>query len=291
LEKPRIVAHHIIWREILLQLLSHSVDEGDEHKWAIPSAISAEQHKEITVRQILHSHGLFPSDEALESKILEFFAQRTAAALSYASHFTDDKDPSFLALEPDSHADLLARLRFSTYTLTENKIRPLADLELKTTVFAFLDLRPDGTPSIRRVNAWQFLNLPEPWIPRRAGRKRKDAEKRSRYAPVLEFFNSLRERQGWSMIQFNIMVGVRGSISNVDCTEPLSFMSTLKALGIKSQINLEKIRKVVAKCIFEAHDLMLRSYYAVKFSSSYQFDFSCLVGSSFALQHCIWLLV
>ena len=52
----------MIWREILLQLLSHSGDEGDEHKWAIPSAISAEQHKGIT---------------ALENKILEFFAQRT----------------------------------------------------------------------------------------------------------------------------------------------------------------------------------------------------------------------
>jgi hypothetical protein len=35
LERPRIVAHHMIWREILLQLLSPSGDEGDEHKWAI----------------------------------------------------------------------------------------------------------------------------------------------------------------------------------------------------------------------------------------------------------------
>jgi hypothetical protein len=108
-----------------------------------PSAISADQHKELTVRQILHSQGLFPSDETLESKILEFFAHRTALALSYASHFMDDTDSSFLALEPDSQADLLARLRFSTYTLTENKIRPLTDHELQTTVSAFLDLRPD----------------------------------------------------------------------------------------------------------------------------------------------------
>jgi hypothetical protein len=115
----------MIWCEILLQLLSHSGDERDENKWTIPSAISAEQHKELMVLQILHSQGLFPSDETLESKILEFFAQRTASALSYASHFTDDTDPSFLALEPDSQADLLARLRFSTYTPTENKIRPL----------------------------------------------------------------------------------------------------------------------------------------------------------------------
>ena len=55
----------------------------------------------------------------------------------------DDTDPSFLVMEPDSQAGLLARLRFSTYTLTENEIRPLTDQELKTTVSALLDLRPD----------------------------------------------------------------------------------------------------------------------------------------------------
>jgi hypothetical protein len=93
------------------------------------------------------------------------------------------------------------------------------------------------------------------------------------------------------MIRFNFTVGVQGSISNVDRTEPLSFMSTLKALGLTSQVNLEKIRKVVAKRTFEAHDLMLFSYYAMKFSSSSQVDFSRLVGSSFALQHWIRLLV
>ena len=47
------------------------------------------------------------------------------------------------------------------------------------------------------------------------------------------------------MIQFNFTVGVRGSISNVDRTEPLSFTSTLKALGITSRINLDRIREVV----------------------------------------------
>jgi hypothetical protein len=68
----------------------------------------------------------------------------------------------------------------------------------------------------------------------------------------------LQERQGWTMIQFYFTVGVRGSISNVDHTEPLSFLSTLKAMGITLRINLEKIRKVVAKRTVEAHDLMLR---------------------------------
>jgi hypothetical protein len=109
--------------------------------------------------------------------------------------------------------------------------------------------------------------------------EKKDAEKRSRYAPVLEIFNCLHEREGLTMIQFNFMVGVRGSISNVHRTEPLSFTSTLKALGITSRINLDRIRKVVANRTFKTLDLMLRSYYAVKFSSSSQVDFSRLVGT------------
>jgi hypothetical protein len=167
---------------------------------------------------------------------------------------------------------------------------PLESQNLLSTVSAFLDLRPDGYAihlKSKRLAILEFtraLDSPEDW------EEKKDAENRSRYAPVLEFFNSLRGRQGWTMIQFNFTVGVCGSISNVDRTEPLSFMSTLKALGLTSQTNLEKIRKVVAKRTFEAHDLMLRSYYAVKFSSSSQVDFSRLVGSSFALQHCIRLL-
>ena len=89
---------------------------------------------------------------------------------------------------------------------------------------------------------------------------KKDAEKRARYAPVLDFFNSLPENLGWTLMlrqmQFNFTVGVRGSISNVDRTEPLSFLSTLRALGITSKANLEKIRKVTAKRAFEAHDLL-----------------------------------
>jgi hypothetical protein len=43
-----------------------------------------------------------------------------------------------------SHSNLLAHLRFSTHKLVENKIRPLSVQELKASVSAFLDLRPDG---------------------------------------------------------------------------------------------------------------------------------------------------
>ena len=103
---------------------------------------------------------------------------------------------------------LHAHLRISTHTLNENKIRPLTDQESKPLSPHFWTSVTTVTPSIRKVNAWQFLNSLEPWIPRRIWEEKKDAEKRSRYAPVLEFFNSLRETQAWTMMQFNFTVGV-----------------------------------------------------------------------------------
>jgi len=50
------------------------------------------------------------SDAALESKILAFFAQRAALALSHVSHLTDTTDLSCFVLDAMSQADLLARL-------------------------------------------------------------------------------------------------------------------------------------------------------------------------------------
>ena len=158
----------------------------------------------------------------------------------------------------------------------------------QTFVSSFLDLRPDGFAihqKSKRVAILEFtraMDFSDDW------ETKKDAEKRARYAPVLDFFNSLSENQGWTLLQFNFTVGVRGSISNVDRTKPLSFLSTLKALGITSRANLEKIRKATAKRAFEAHDLLLRSYYAAKSSPSpSRTDFSGILGNAFAFQHCL----
>ena len=94
-------------------------EEGDDHKWAIPSAISPEKHKKITVRcQLLHHLGFFSSDDTLESKIRAFFAQRTSTALSNVCHLTDSLDPSCVILDPVNQADHMDRLRFSTHKLT-----------------------------------------------------------------------------------------------------------------------------------------------------------------------------
>jgi hypothetical protein len=170
----------MIWREILLQLFSHSGDKGDEHKWAMSSAISAEQ--EITVRQILHHLGLFPSDAALESKILAFFAQRTALALSHVSHLTDTTDLSCFVLDAMSHEDLLARKSFSTHKKVENKIRPLSAQELQAAVSAFLDLRPDGYAIHQKSKRLAILEFTIAMDSSEDLENKKDAEKRARFA-------------------------------------------------------------------------------------------------------------
>ena len=85
LEKPRITAHHMIWREILLQLLSLSGDEGVEHKWVVPSAVSTETHKELTIRQLLHHLGFFASDAVLENAVSAFFTKRAERASAYVN--------------------------------------------------------------------------------------------------------------------------------------------------------------------------------------------------------------
>ena len=146
-----------------------------------------------------------------------------ASALSYANHFTDNTDPSFLVMEPDSQADLLARLRFSTYTLIENEIRPLTDQELTTTVSSLLDLRPDSYAIHQKGKRLAILEFTRAMDSSEDWEEKKDAEKRSRYAPVLEILQLLAGEAGVDYEPVKLHGWVRGSFSNVDRTESLSF--------------------------------------------------------------------
>ena len=151
---------------------------------------------------------------------MTFFTQRATLALSNVRHLQDPTDPTSLALDTESHPDFLAQLRFSTHTLMDNQVRRLSEQELQTSVSAFLDLRPDGFAlhqKSKRVAILEFTRAMDSSVD---WETKKDAEKRDRYAPVLDFFNSLPENLGWKLMQFNFTVGVRGSISNVNRTEP-----------------------------------------------------------------------
>ena len=110
----------------------------------MPSSVSPEAHKELTLRQIIHHLGFFASDAVLENEISSFFAKRADRALSHAKHLQDPEDPSGLILNSSSSTDLLSRLRFSSHTLSGNRIRQCSTQELQAYVSAFLDLRPHG---------------------------------------------------------------------------------------------------------------------------------------------------
>ena len=224
----------------------------------------------------------------LENAVSAFFATRADRASAHVNHhLRDPADPSVLILDTSSTTDLLNRLRFSS--LIWKEIKFLGAVFRNWPLSAFLDFCPDGYAIHQKSKRLAILEFTRAMDSSEDWELKKDAEKRKRFAPVLEFFNSLPDRQGWSLLQFNFTVGARGSISTEDRTDPLSFVSTLKAMGISSRANLEKIRTRVAKRTLEAHDLMLRSYYAVKFSSPSSVDFSRIVGNSFALQHCLRL--
>ena len=119
---------------------------------------------------------------------------------------------------------------------------------------------------------------------------RKDAEKRRRYASVLDFFSVSQKCASWKLSQIHFTVGVRGSVSTADILERVgqwthSFVSSLERLGVSHKSDIERTRKAVAKRTFEAHDLMLRSYFAVKFSPSGHVDFAKIRTNTVALQH------
>jgi len=135
-------------------------------------------------------------------------------------------------------------------------------LRLRSFKRMFLDSwtsAPIDALSITKGNNWQFWVHPRYGLFGRLGRKEGCPKKE----PIRTRSGVLQlpaGEEGWTMIQFNFKVGVRGSISNVDRTDPLSFTSTIKDLVITSRINLDRIRRVVANRTFQAHDLMLRSY-------------------------------
>ncbi len=128
--------------------------------------------KEITVRKILHHLGLFPSDAALESKILAFFAQRTALALSHVSHLLFCTG----CYEPRRSSRPTALL----HPLTA--FHPLSAQELQASVSAFLDLRPDGYAIHQKSKRLAILEFTIAMDSSEDLEDKRDAKNRARFA-------------------------------------------------------------------------------------------------------------
>ena len=66
----------------------------------MPSAVSTETHKELTILQLPHHLGFLASDVVLDNAVSAFFTKRAERASAYVNqHLRDPNDPSGLLLE------------------------------------------------------------------------------------------------------------------------------------------------------------------------------------------------
>jgi hypothetical protein len=136
-----------------------------------------------------------------------------------------------------------------------------------TDVKAFLDKRPDGVAFDETKKKVCLLEFTRAMDAREEWEKRKERDKTKRYAQILTFINdSSQGGPKWEASQINFTVGVRGTIRKD------TFFSKLSNLGVSEQKNRESIRKKVGRRTLEMHDLLLKSYYQVKFNPSTEQD-------------------
>jgi len=96
LQKPRVVVHLGIWRELCTAISRNSVESHDDgtRKWYFPSAVSEATHDEWTVRQILVHLGLFSEIKSLRADVTEFNVRQGIV-------LTDVEITFFYSLRPD----------------------------------------------------------------------------------------------------------------------------------------------------------------------------------------------
>ena len=136
-----------------------------------------------------------------------------------------------------------------------------------TDVKAFLDKRPDGVAFDETKKKVCLLEITRAMDASEEWEERKERDKTKRYAQILTFMND--PSQGgpkWEESQINFTVGVRGTIRKD------TFFSKLSNLGVSELKNRESIRKKVGRRTLEMHDLLLKSYYQIKFNPCTQQD-------------------
>ena len=292
LEKPRTAAHHLIWRELLIQLKAASARGKDEVEdmdeditspqgWRFPAAISTLQHREVSVGQILVDLNFFGSLDAVKHSFRLFAQSYTDSLRQTADSLLSGLTLPAQSLDDERSLNLLeAMLKHSTLKLNLGTLVPKSDQELQAMADSFVDLRPDGhaihdhKKIVSLLEFTRAMDTDDDW------EARKDQEKRVRYAPALAFFDQLPNKDGWSMRQSNFTVGVRGSLSTHGASKTFfgypklkSFVQELAGLGITQKAAVKRICKTVVIKTLEVHGAMIRSYYAVKFNALSNLNF------------------
>ena len=311
LERPRIAAHHAIWRELLSLLARYSLAKAPDgtSRWTFPTSLGEDLHKEWDVTDILRATGVQVDDALLRQHVLDFLQRNTEKAdanyeclrneIENVDSEADDMplpdtepmnaDPS----SPCARRTTLTQQLETAYKWTLRRITPdlsrqdRSQQDTEAMITSFLRLRPDGVAlnlSQHKVRILEFTRSMDTFPD---WEERKDGEKMKRYEPMLTFANHLYEtlRLPWRMTQTNFTIGVRGSV----CTAGLhSFKAKLESLGVKA-LDVERIRKRIVHTTLEMHDLLLKSYFAAKHSKPAWLDLPKITSLTRSLQHQIYL--
>jgi hypothetical protein len=128
-----------------------------------------------------------------------------------------------------------------------------------------------------------------PGSPQQSWEEKKDKEKNSRYNSSMVFINEVTLGSAkLTASQINFTFGVRGTIRRDN------FFKKLLKLGVEEARHREEIRKKVGRKMLQMHDLMLKSYYQVKFNLTKEIEplqTATIEKQSRAIQHKIYLSV
>jgi len=211
LQKPRIVVHHGIWRELFTAISRNSVESHDngKRKWYFLSAVSEATHDEWTVCQILVHLGLFSGIKSQRADVTEFHARQDIV-------LTDEEITSFYSRRPDGV--VLDDKNLNKHCVFLEFTRPI-DLVTSS---------PEGD-----------------WA------EKKELEKNARYRMHIYCINHLSALHGrpWNCTQANFTVGARGSLKQTEFQDRLRLLGVtdskardkIRALTVSKTLALSDI--------------------------------------------------
>jgi len=134
LQKPRIAAHHGIWRDLVRHIGKQSLEEHEEGSriWKFPTSVSAVKHGKWEMREILTHMGLMTNMQIGHSDVgKEITLFHVTMGYWDADDLTDPKIQVFLKVRPDGVGfNVMARIcAFLSFFLSwVSKTRPITRL-------------------------------------------------------------------------------------------------------------------------------------------------------------------
>ena len=297
LQKPRIAAHHCIWRELQGLIAKHSTDvpTASGLKWKLikrrPTSYSSPQSSALlSMRSLIKAHnGSIPTTCALP--LCERELQDVVLDIG-DKYWTPIKDSSAKWVFPTSlgnkkHVEWTAEdiLRYilpdSQIDLHHHAEQALAsNNDNEEDINTLLRRRPDGIAVLREMKTITLLEFTRPMDDDEDWHTKTNDKKMNRYKMLRKLLELAAP--DWSITQINFSIGVRGSILTPE------FGKALSALGVPIGSQAPIIRDCSRRTL-EMHELLLKSYYCAKFSRPEWLATDKLVTVSRAVSHTLYL--